>query len=374
MMIATETHKFIVDEQGNRTGVILDIQTYEKMCDAVEELIPEHVVKKATGDVSGINTGDVTGEVQSFLKILKIPISRSDAQSVLKLKSQANFRDRYLKPALDMDLVEMTIPEKPKSRNQKYRLTVKGKELLKKLTSNDGLTSGNIYFQNENVKKIEFDSTNVSNLAENLIPRTVKRKDGLKRIEQIMAESLRLFSDQGYHATTVEDIIGAVGIARRTFYLHFNGKNEILIMIIDYFTYDIKSMLENFMESVFLDNSEIEIKKMMCIGVQNIFEQPELRMFFKLMLGEIIGLQDIFFEKVNMLFDTINNIVSETILTAQKEDIIAKHVDPVLASYFYFGGIKEVLFQKLVAGKKIDLDYAVSSLVDLVIMGPLNVD
>jgi len=75
-------------------------------------------------------TGEVTGEVQEFLKILHAPMSRSEAQIALNLKGQANFRDRYLKPALDLELVEMTIPDKPKSRLQKYRLTDKGKELV----------------------------------------------------------------------------------------------------------------------------------------------------------------------------------------------------------------------------------------------------
>jgi ATP-dependent DNA helicase RecG len=46
----------------------------------------------------------------------------------VSLKGQANFRDRYLKPALDLELVEMTIPDKPRSSKQKYRLTDKGKE------------------------------------------------------------------------------------------------------------------------------------------------------------------------------------------------------------------------------------------------------
>jgi ATP-dependent DNA helicase RecG len=73
-------------------------------------------------------TGEVTGEVQKFLKILHTPMSRSEAQIVLNLKGQANFRDRYLKPALDLELVEMTIPDKPRSSKQKYRLTDKGKE------------------------------------------------------------------------------------------------------------------------------------------------------------------------------------------------------------------------------------------------------
>ncbi len=72
--------------------------------------------------------GEVTGEVQKFLKILHTPMSRSEAQIVLNLKGQANFRERYLNPALDLELVEMTIPDKPRSNEQKYRLTDKGKK------------------------------------------------------------------------------------------------------------------------------------------------------------------------------------------------------------------------------------------------------
>ena len=63
-------------------------------------------------------------------------MSRSEAQTVLSLKGQANFRDRYLKPALDLELVEMTIPDKPKSRLQKYRLTKKGKAWFDKYIGN----------------------------------------------------------------------------------------------------------------------------------------------------------------------------------------------------------------------------------------------
>jgi len=51
-------------------------------------------------------------------------------QSELKLRSQANFRERYLMPALASDLIERSIPEEPNSRLQIYRLTAKGRALL----------------------------------------------------------------------------------------------------------------------------------------------------------------------------------------------------------------------------------------------------
>jgi ATP-dependent DNA helicase RecG len=91
-------------------------------------LAKDQVTPQATGEVTSEVTGEVTGEVQKFLKILHTPMSRSEAQITLKLKGQANFRDRYLKPALDLELVEMTIPDKQRSSKQKYRLTDRGKE------------------------------------------------------------------------------------------------------------------------------------------------------------------------------------------------------------------------------------------------------
>lgn len=50
-------------------------------------------------------------------------------QSALGLQDRKSFRERYLKPALAEELVEMTLPDKPNSRLQKYRLTEKGRRL-----------------------------------------------------------------------------------------------------------------------------------------------------------------------------------------------------------------------------------------------------
>ena len=38
----------------------------------------------------------------------------------LGLKSKDGFRRNYLHPAMELNLVQMTIPDKPRSRNQRY--------------------------------------------------------------------------------------------------------------------------------------------------------------------------------------------------------------------------------------------------------------
>jgi len=42
------------------------------------------------------------------------------------LKDRKSFRQSYIKPALEELFIEMTIPNKPNSKMQKYRLTLKG--------------------------------------------------------------------------------------------------------------------------------------------------------------------------------------------------------------------------------------------------------
>ena len=49
-----------------------------------------------------------------------------DIQNTLQLKHREYFRDNYLNPSLEQGFIEMTIPDKPNSSHQKYRLTTKG--------------------------------------------------------------------------------------------------------------------------------------------------------------------------------------------------------------------------------------------------------
>ncbi|WLE98308.1 MAG: Fic family protein [Candidatus Electrothrix communis] len=75
---------------------------------------------------------EVTPEVQRLIDVLDGEINRREIQGLLRLKAEKNFRLLYLRPALDMGLIEMTIPDKPRSPRQCYRLTLTGQAVKKR--------------------------------------------------------------------------------------------------------------------------------------------------------------------------------------------------------------------------------------------------
>jgi Fic family protein len=74
------------------------------------------------GDVENSLQNSASSSVQKLLNVLDDEtLSASEMMERLGLSHKPTFRKNYLNPALDHNLIEMTIPNKPNSRNQKYR-------------------------------------------------------------------------------------------------------------------------------------------------------------------------------------------------------------------------------------------------------------
>jgi AcrR family transcriptional regulator len=54
-----------------------------------------------------------------------------------------------------------------------------------------------------------------------------------ERRRQILDAALRVFAEKGYHGTSIADVVDAAGVARGTFYLYFEGKNQIFVELLD---------------------------------------------------------------------------------------------------------------------------------------------
>ena len=109
------------DEQADATGFV------EFMLAAMLQATRELAV--ATDHV-----GDyVTDQVKRLLQALvRVPRAAADLMAELGLSHRPTFRSNYLHPALEAGWIEMTRPDAPRARNQKYRLTPRGRQLTDK--------------------------------------------------------------------------------------------------------------------------------------------------------------------------------------------------------------------------------------------------
>ena len=82
-------------------------------------------IDKILDDVS-IQINEDNEQLSEYLKRLlevmeyDVPYTSNTLMDKLGLKSKEGFRRNYLRPAIDMNLIRMTIPDKPNSRNQRY--------------------------------------------------------------------------------------------------------------------------------------------------------------------------------------------------------------------------------------------------------------
>jgi AcrR family transcriptional regulator len=64
-----------------------------------------------------------------------------------------------------------------------------------------------------------------------------------ERSAQIQGVARQLFAERGYHGTKLQDILDGAGIARGTFYLHFDGKRAVFDHLVDDFLARIRAVV-----------------------------------------------------------------------------------------------------------------------------------
>ena len=105
------------DKQANGAGFVE--LTLEIIRDSLKEVT---VVGRSTGQDSDQVTDQDKTPTERLLSVLgNDTLSAAELMERLGLSHRPTFRKNYLNPALEQNLIERTIPDKPNSKNQKYR-------------------------------------------------------------------------------------------------------------------------------------------------------------------------------------------------------------------------------------------------------------
>lgn len=75
-------------------------------------------------------TMEVTMEVAALLRVVDGAMTRLEMQTAMRLKNADHFRKAYVLPSITAGGLEMTLPDQPNSRLQRYRLTDQGRQWL----------------------------------------------------------------------------------------------------------------------------------------------------------------------------------------------------------------------------------------------------
>ena len=86
------------------------------MLEQIDKVLSELIAQISTGDEN------ISEYVKKLLGVMEYdtPYTLTALMELLELKSKETIRRHYVHPALNLNLIQMTLPDKPQSRNQRY--------------------------------------------------------------------------------------------------------------------------------------------------------------------------------------------------------------------------------------------------------------
>ena len=76
---------------------------------------------------------DSNPKIRLLIQVLEQEHNNAELLKLIQIKNRDDLRIRFINPLLEAEIIERTIPDKPNSQHQTYRLTEKGRALLKEL-------------------------------------------------------------------------------------------------------------------------------------------------------------------------------------------------------------------------------------------------
>jgi AcrR family transcriptional regulator len=161
------------------------------------------------------------------------------------------------------------------------------------------------------------------------------------RREQVLACAVRVFSQKGYHATTVSDIIDEAGVARGTFYLYFKSKRAIFDELLERFLQRITAQVRRVDLSEGAPSPLIQMREIVERVLGELLTSREMA---RILLREAVGLDADFDRKLEEFYGRMTSLIEGSLELGQRMGLVTP-CDIRVAALCVLGSVKEVVDQ-----------------------------
>lgn len=179
--------------------------------------------------------------------------------------------------------------------------------------------------------------------------------------DRILAAAVTVFARQGYHGTSVDDIVQEAGSSKGAFYFHFANKEALFLAIVEKFASELMVAVYDALKTA--SGGGERVRAAVEAGVKAFAREPALA---KIFLVEAVGLNPSFEAKRREIYGAFAALIREY-LDAAVQDGDLPPQDTELAAYAWLGTISEGVVFALESGRDLQSDEFVDSLTCLVL-------
>lgn len=179
------------------------------------------------------------------------------------------------------------------------------------------------------------------------------RLSGPNRRKSILEAARRLFSDNGFHGVSINDISREVNVSPAILYRHFDSKQAIYDAVVE----ELSSKRESYVDTVINHGTSFEdiLQGMTRTYIQSIADNPDiLRIEMQSLLDRSPATNAFFYNRWKSFTDYIEFSLNERL----PYDLPNREITILSASLMYQGMIREILIQKFLqpVDRLIDVD------------------
>ncbi len=189
-----------------------------------------------------------------------------------------------------------------------------------------------------------------------------------ERREQILAAALKAFSRTGYHGTHVADVIAEAGVARGTFYLHFQSKHDVFAALVDRTLEILLSVRPEAEEPVVRRRADAEqiLRDSYTTVLGTIHKHRQL---MRLLFDEALGIDKGFRKQLEQHFTVWHQRITATIAFFQERGVAREDLDVEVTGQLALGMVERLARRYLFGVRSPDLPRLVEALVAFELRG-----